>query len=449
MDATGNKPLSDDPPPLCLDAFKKPLTNEDYTGNSWLNAPNSSHSDTDQEDPLLSTIPSTIQALISGPAPAFPDLEFSAEDHATFREELKTLSERTSFSPEEIRSGKIALSLSSSLQRLSHSKPSFPDVEALQKASQIILYPLLLAKEAQERSSTPPKEVCVPTLTKQAVSNLLEGGSFSPVVTKTLGRGGQSPVEEIEYKGRQYARKTTVSPKEVALSLLYPHPNLIHTELISPTEGAIFPRADGTLKELTQTNMPTPRAFTTYLLDICKALDHMHKNQLIHRDIKASNMLVKGSQAFVADLGLSCFSRDLITCSFPDGTVTHLAPELLAPTLIHGAFIEGKLDESHSYLTEKMDVFSFGVMLHELLTGNPWIYGEGVRKTAEGICSYLANHGDIVFDQIRVAVESSPLAKRLDPTRFWIKIMGQCLQLQPSRRPSMEEIIRQISSGTK
>ena len=98
------------------------------------------------------------------------------------------------------------------------------------------------------------------------------------------------------------------------------------------------------------------------LLDVARGLEYLHSCSIVHGDLKPQNVLLKTAgtdrRGFVCKLGDFGLSRMLPetqthvnTGSY--GTVTHAAPELLT---------EGRL-------TKACDVFAFGIMMWELVSG--------------------------------------------------------------------------------
>ena len=99
-----------------------------------------------------------------------------------------------------------------------------------------------------------------------------------------------------------------------------------------------------------------PREVIRLVAGICNGLAHAHENGIIHRDIKPSNILLDvNAQPKIGDFGLAGpFGRKLKEGDEIFGTPHYTAPEVVS--------------SPHS-VDYRADIFSIGVMLHELLTG--------------------------------------------------------------------------------
>ena len=106
-----------------------------------------------------------------------------------------------------------------------------------------------------------------------------------------------------------------------------------------------------------------PEVAVSYAIQIAKALQEAHDKGIIHRDIKSENiMLTSTDQIKVMDFGLAKLrgSARLTTTTGTAGTLAYSSPEQ----------VQGKEVDARS------DIFSFGVVLYEMLTGQLPFKGE-------------------------------------------------------------------------
>lgn len=93
-----------------------------------------------------------------------------------------------------------------------------------------------------------------------------------------------------------------------------------------------------------------------WIASIAEALDHAHKNGVIHRDVKPANILIDNhDRALLADFGIAQSSMKTGQFAPSLGTLRYMAPEQL---------------NGQSALPQS-DIYSLGVVLHEALTGKP------------------------------------------------------------------------------
>ena len=88
--------------------------------------------------------------------------------------------------------------------------------------------------------------------------------------------------------------------------------------------------------------------------EIYNGLLYLKKNGIIHRDIKAKNIIMKNGHPYIIDFGLSKIQSKNSLCYESYGSLTYIAPEIF---------------ENYGY-NHKCDVWSFGIMLHCLKYGD-------------------------------------------------------------------------------
>ena len=133
---------------------------------------------------------------------------------------------------------------------------------------------------------------------------------------------------------------------------------------------------------------------------ICDALNYAHKHGVIHRDIKPANVLLnREGRAKLADFGLakpeeSGIGANLTAPQVIMGTPSYMAPEAKA----------GKSDE-------RSDIFSLGVMLYEMLTG----------QTPAGVFSPASQRGQVdirIDDVVLKAMQQQPERRYQQASEF-------------------------------
>jgi serine/threonine protein kinase len=138
------------------------------------------------------------------------------------------------------------------------------------------------------------------------------------------------------------------------------HPNLVGIYDFGRIENMLFIVMEfvpcGTLFQATHDKKVLARDAASIISEICKGLGQAHKASLIHRDIKPSNILLDADGSpKIADFGLSqSIGQKTKIGGIAYGTQDYSAPEVFG---------------SVEMIDQRVDIFSLGVMLHELLTG--------------------------------------------------------------------------------
>jgi eukaryotic-like serine/threonine-protein kinase len=209
-------------------------------------------------------------------------------------------------------------------------------------------------------------------------------------IVRVIGTGGFSRVFLVEFQGRQYALKMATTSaseedpnqvdgwlrREVGTLERLTHPHLLPAYELGrwpePRTGYSFYVTDyvpGTnLRTLLRYSELNPSQWVGVVGDMLRALEALHEVGVVHRDLKAENVLVReeDGQVFLIDLGSAHLpgARPLTEGAAP-GTLYCMPPEVVF-FLFNVALKE---PEARMEAHPAADLYGVGVILYETLTG--------------------------------------------------------------------------------
>eukprot|EP00118_Oscarella_pearsei_P026404 m.309855 g.309855 ORF g.309855 m.309855 type:complete len:458 (+) comp48296_c0_seq1:88-1461(+) len=270
-----------------------------------------------------------------------------------------------------------------------------------------------------------------------------------------LGSGACATVYKAEYIKKKTQSRVAVAEKDFILTddgpsaqlrykqfqaevsaylRLIPHENLLELLGWSRDSGLSLVyelMKGGTLKEALARDNPISWPYRLKVArDVARALCHLHsKCHMIHRDVKSSNILLgkDESQATkLGDLGLAViseFKMDLeksFMVPNPCGTLAYMPPEA----------VKGKV-------SCKFDVYSFGGVLWEIITGLP-----AYDKKRQDLISYimeLMEKGRCPSSLIDCRVQwPKHVVDRL------IRLASNCSEQESCHRPNMDQVLQEL-----
>ncbi|KAG6835583.1 hypothetical protein H0H93_016791 [Arthromyces matolae] len=168
--------------------------------------------------------------------------------------------------------------------------------------------------------------------------------------------------------------------------------------------------------------------------DIATGVEYLHKNDIVHGDLKGPNILIDDSgRALIADFGLANISDPFVikwtsqsTVASIGGTTRWQAPELF------------QSEDEKVYNTKASDVFAWSSVCYEIFTGlvpfHEFKYPATVmNKIMQGRVPTRPNDLDPAWEQHGLN------------NHIW-SLMEHCWSFQPSDRPDMMEVISKLGT---
>jgi eukaryotic-like serine/threonine-protein kinase len=254
------------------------------------------------------------------------------------------------------------------------------------------------------------------------------------IIRSELGRGGMATV---------YLAEETLSRRLVALKLLHheltrsedarrrfisemqiltalEHPNIVRCYHCNDTDGRLMMALEyvrgGTVRTLLDAGVRVSVAEACRIaLGVLAALEaaHTHEPPIIHRDLKPENILLGDDGAIkVADFGIAKMLGSESVTTTPHGTLQYMSPEQFEDRPV----------------TASSDLYSLGIVLYELLTGQRPFLGLSLAEIIR------AHHGQ------QPPPFPEAIARGIPPQL--IELVFALLRKDPSTRPASAQVVR-------
>ncbi|HUV84104.1 MAG TPA: protein kinase, partial [Methanosarcinales archaeon] len=274
---------------------------------------------------------------------------------------------------------------------------------------------------------------------KRMISMMVQDGQINmelaiPFSELTLGEkiggGGSGIVHEGTWHGTKVAVKHLLFVdfderamreflREVTMMANLRHPNIVefYKVCIEPEKNCIVMEymAGGSLYDLLHSEGELEWVLRLqFALEICQGLKYLHHNNIVHRDLKSLNVLLDERQqhAKLTDFGLSKQDTGTATMTKAIGTPAWMPPEALN-------------DERY---TPKSDIYSYGIILHELATReDPY---PGIKNVT-------------IMQEVLKGRRPVLPAKCPCPSRFSL-LMQRCWAGRPDERPDAITVAQEL-----
>jgi len=189
---------------------------------------------------------------------------------------------------------------------------------------------------------------------------------FDPIIgrtvaIKTMLTEGLSPEEYKEFRAR--------FQREAQAAGVLSHPNIVNVFDYGEDNGVLYlimEFLEGTsLEKLVEGKKVLPiETIIPMCEQVCGALDHAHQRGIVHRDIKPANiMILNNGMAKVTDFGIA----KMVSMGMTQAGLVLGTPNYMSPEQVKGRQVDGR-----------SDIFSLGVILYDLVTGEKPFPGQNI-----------------------------------------------------------------------
>jgi eukaryotic-like serine/threonine-protein kinase len=228
--------------------------------------------------------------------------------------------------------------------------------------------------------------------------------------------------------------------REILLAAQLQHPHIVPV-LAAGTTGDLpyylmpFVEGESLRAALASRGSLPPHEAVAILRDVARALAYAHGRGVVHRDIKPDNVLLSGGSAIVTDFGVAKALAEGLRPDQPEAGKEPSGPALTAIGTSLGtlAYMSPEQAAADPAVDHRADIYSFGAMAYELVSGRPPFAGLPPRELLTAI----------------VAREPVPLESLSgDLPAPLLALIHRCLAKDPADRPqSAEEMVGQLEGS--
>jgi len=243
---------------------------------------------------------------------------------------------------------------------------------------------------------------------------LIETGSFGKIY---LGKweGRTVAIKYLEGKLTEAQSQEFIREETIMSGLRHPNVTAFYGACLEDGHaGIVMEYMEQSSLEKVIAKKLTPTQQKSISLDIAKGLSYLHNNGVLHRDLKSANILVNAQgTAKLADFGLSkTKDANVKTAQGRSKALAWQGPELF---------------EYKAQYTPASDIYSFGMILWEMLSGK--------KPFAE-----------LEDKKIPKAVQAGKRESLEGFPSMYVELITACWQAEPEKRPTIKEIIAKLET---